>query len=618
METAVPLVIMWCLIFGKNNEIGLKRIKRHITLLSILLIAGCGALHSQYKIKDGSDLLTLQQVPMEKVYLHLSTATIFSGEYLYYKFYNLNAATGRLSGISRVGYVSLIDPEGREVFTQKLRLNKGMAYGDFFVNTDLLSGEYTLVGYTRWMQNGGIDQVFHQTVKIINPYNTERIGIPSDARDSIKTQESLTLAPENWPPFAPTEGGLIEMAMDTSSYGPRTPFSLQLRNFKGRLGHGSYSLTIKRVGDIEGPAVMSSLQYAVASAGLSQKLPKRVGDSVALPEQRGELIYGQVLQRGEPVSGQEVFLSVPGQQYVLKAVDTDEAGNFYGYLREPYSIGQLIIQAPSKESLDIIYKSAPKLDFSALTNEPIALKVGDREAIVARSVQNQLENAFFSVKPDSVPAPELEDPFLGALPEITNLDEYTRFRSLEETLVEILNLVGYRKTPTGRSYIRVAQDFETFDEEFNTDPALVLIDGVYIPNVDLIRKFDARLIKRIKVLRDPLVLGGLPYQGVVYFETFEGDFAENYQAPNALTTTLDLPQPQKLYFRQQHGSGASSYDRVPDFRNVLLWEPEVTIDGPELLFNGFTSDVTGTFEVILEGFTTYGKPISVRTRFDVK
>ncbi|WP_143099966.1 hypothetical protein [Robiginitalea myxolifaciens] len=596
----------------------MKRIKQHITLLSILLIAGCGALQSQYKIKDGSDLLTLQQVPMEKAYLHLSTATIFSGEYLYYKFYNLNAATGRLSGISRVAYVSLIDPEGKEVFTQKLRLNKGMAYGDFFVNTDLLSGEYTLVGYTRWMQNGGIDQTFHQTVKIINPYNTKRAGILPDASDSLKTRVSFTLARENWPPFAPTEGGLIEMAMDTAVYGPRSPFNLQLRNFKGRLGHGSYSLTIKKVEELEGPAVMSALQYAVASAGLVPKLPKRVGDSVALPEQRGELIYGQVLQQGQPVSGQEVFLSVPGQQYVLKALDTDDAGNFYGYLRESYSNGQLIIQAPSNESLEIVYKSAPKLDFSDLTNEQIALKAGDREAIVARSVQNQLENAFFSVKPDSVPAPELEDPFLGALPEITNLDEYTRFRTLEETLVEILNLVGYRKTPTGRSYIRVAQDFETFDEEFNTDPALVLIDGVYIPDVDLIRNFDARLIKRIKVLRDPLVLGGLPYQGVVYFETFEGDFAENYQAPNALNTTLDLPQPQKLYFRQQHGVEGSEYESVPDFRNILLWEPELTIDGPELFLKGFTSDLTGTFEVVLEGFTTYGKPISVRTRFMVK
>ena len=184
--------------------------------------------------------------------------------------------------------------------------------------------------------------------------------------------------------------------------------------------------------------------------------------------------------------------------------------------------------------------------------------------------------------------------------------------------MEILNLVGYRKAADGSSYIRVAQDFETFNEEFNTDPALVLIDGVLIPDPDLIRDFDARLINRVRVLRDQVFLGGKPYQGVVYFETFEGDFAETYQAPNTLNTTLASPQPQKLYFRQQYGPEAISYDRVPDFRNVLLWEPVLSLDSPEIILKGFTSDLSGTYEVILEGFTTYGKPISVRTRFEVK
>ena len=33
---------------------------------------------------------------------------------------------------------------------------------------------------------------------------------------------------------------------------------------------------------------------------------------------------------------------------------------------------------------------------------------------------------------------------------------------------------------------------------------------------------------------------------------------------------------------------------------------------------GYTSDLKGTYEVILEGFTTYGKPVSVRNTIEVR
>lgn len=603
---------------------------RGTSLLALLVvmafITGFGELRGQYKIADGSDLLTLEQVPMEKAYMHLSAATLFSGEYLYYKFYNLNAATGRLSKISRVAYVTLVDPTGQEVVTQKLRLSKGMAYGDFFINTNLLTGDYTLLGYTRWMQNGGLEQVFHQKLRIINPYNTEQAEVPAVLRDDTMPElSSVGMGSANklklgslLPEFAPTDGGLIELIMDTTTYTARAPFELRVRNFKGRLGHGEYSLTVTRLDSIPGPMAMSATQYGEAFAGVSKTIPKGVGDSILLPEQRGELIYGQVLSEGSPASNQELFLSIPGDQYVLKSNTTDTDGNFFSYLREPYDNERLIIQAPGKTDMEIVLKDVGQLDYSTLTWPAVALDSKMRQALVQRSIHNQLENAYFSVKPDSVPAPDLEDPFFGGIPEVFVLDDYTRFKTLEETLVEILNLVGYRKAPDGSSYIRVAQDFETFNEEFNTDPALVLIDGVYIPDPDLIRNFDARLIKRIKVLHDQMMLGGKPYQGVVYFETFEGDFAENYKGPNTLNTTLKLPQPQKLYFRQQFGQESEIFDQVPDFRSILLWEPELPIESPEVILKGFTSDLKGTFEAKLEGFTTYGKPISVRTRFVVK
>ncbi len=42
------------------------------------------------------------EVPMEKVYLHTSTALLFPGDYLYYKAYVREAQTKKLSYISKV------------------------------------------------------------------------------------------------------------------------------------------------------------------------------------------------------------------------------------------------------------------------------------------------------------------------------------------------------------------------------------------------------------------------------------------------------------------------------------------------------------------------------------
>ncbi|NND80012.1 MAG: hypothetical protein HKN53_08935, partial [Maribacter sp.] len=59
-------------------------------------------------------------------------------------------------------------------------------------------------------------------------------------------------------------------------------------------------------------------------------------------------------------------------------------------------------------------------------------------------------------------------------------------------------------------------------------------------------------------------------------------------------------------------------DRVPDFRYQLLWEPQISMQDGEEVFEFYSSDVPGEYEIVLEGFTSYGKPISIRESFVVE
>ena len=171
-----------------------------------------------------------------------------------------------------------------------------------------------------------------------------------------------------------------------------------------------------------------------------------------------------------------------------------------------------------------------------------------------------------------------------------------------------MNNAGYRNNPDGNDYIRIAQDFETYNEDFNSFPAIVLFDGVYITNHEAMKDYDARNIKSISLIRDQFQLANTEYQGIMSVETFDGDYYEQYNWKNGSVNSITKPNPNKNYFVQTYAS--DSFDRIPDYRTLLFWKPNIVIDDNSLDFEFYTSDIKGEFEIIVDGFTTYGKPIS--------
>ena len=79
---------------------------------------------------------------------------------------------------------------------------------------------------------------------------------------------------------------------------------------------------------------------------------------------------------------------------------------------------------------------------------------------------------------------------------------------------------------------------------------------------------------------------------------------------------LDRPRLPKRYYAQTHTSGSNN--RIPDFRDQLLWRPSVTIEGKELGLSFFTSELPGEYEVSLEGFSIYGRPVAIKESFTVE
>jgi len=578
--------------------------RRKINITICLLCGLAFGARAQYVVKNATELNQLKEVPQELAHITHTGPVVFTGEYLYYAIQCFNVQTRRTSKISTVAYVALVDQEGEMVFEHKLRLQRGMSSGDYFVPTTLPTGTYKLVGYTQWMKNSGLKQIYQDDIAIINPYRVDDLAAGS-------TDETMNQARP-----ATADSSTVGLQFEKTKFGTREKVGLRLRNYKAALGAGNYSVWVKKKEDISFKQRKKSLDIVPKYSEADRRIRQHIGDSLFLPEQRGELLHGQLTDNAAiPLADQKVILSFPGPDFLLKFATTDGDGNFYSYIREDYTQDEVILQAENEENVIIRLKNPDALSFEGMKFSQITLDEEVRQLIRERSIYNQIENQFFEIKPDSILLSVPHDPFDGGMPEEIILEEFTRFPTFEETLVELLNNAGYRRGDAGGFYIRIAQDFETFDEPFNNFPALVLIDGVYIPDHGSIKNFDARRIESIKLIRDQFQLANQSYQGMMLVSTFDGNYAEQLSTKNTFKEALYRSRPVKNYFSQDYSD--DQYGRVPDYRNILFWKPQIEVEEPSMELHFYTSDLTGIFEVYLDGFTSFGKPISLRYEIEV-
>lgn len=106
----------------------------------------------------------------EEVYLQLSSTDLIVGETLKFSAFTRSQYSGNLSNLSKVLYVELLDENNEPVYQTKLIQNNGRSAGSFFISTNLSTGNYHLIAYTRWMKN--FKEYFYQRIEIVNPYRS--------------------------------------------------------------------------------------------------------------------------------------------------------------------------------------------------------------------------------------------------------------------------------------------------------------------------------------------------------------------------------------------------------------------------------------------------------------
>ncbi|WP_190809178.1 hypothetical protein [Flagellimonas sp. S3867] len=549
---------------------------------------------------------------LEYVYVYHNTSLLFAGEHFLYSVYSLIEGTDLPSSFSKIAYVEMVSEDGQVLFRQKLRLDNGLGQGDFFVPANTPSGNYKLLGYTKWMKNSGINCFFQSDVGIINPFQNNQDAILGREVVDTETRSGQDKTKQN--KRSGVEG--ITLTMDKSSYNRRKQAVLTINATNESVINGNYSISIRKSETIRKPLMPSAQRYVnTRKVDESNQI-----ESKLLPEIRGELISGKITPNESNISlsDEKMALSIPGEQFKLKLTRTNEKGDFFFNINQAYENDQVFIQVLGKNrnNYKIELNSDGHLDYEKLEFEKLIITPKMNDLILERNIYNQVENAFAEIKPDNIVTEEPIIPVYRQFSKVYNLDDYTRFPTIRETMLEVVDNVWVAKNADGEDEFQVREDED--NKDFNLPP-LVLVDGILIQQHNDIIDNDARDINKIKVSRKECVVNAIVYKGIIAIETIKGDFYKNYSKDYIRIVDLAPPLPSKRYFNQRYGGEeAPLTNQFPDFRHQLLWIPRLDLQNGKINIDFFTSDVPGNYEIYLEGFTATGKPVSIRKTLEVK
>jgi hypothetical protein len=111
----------------------------------------------------------------------------------------------------------------------------------------------------------------------------------------------------------------------------------------------------------------------------------------------------------------------------------------------------------------------------------------------------------------------------------------------------------------------------------------------------------------LEIVARKYFLDSVMNDGIVSYTTYQGNLAGFQLDPNALILEYPGTQLQPEYYSPVYETSSQSASRLPDFRNLLYWSPDITTDEQgKRLFSFYTSDLPGKYAIVVQGITANG------------
>ena len=483
--------------------------------------------------------------------------------------------------LSKVAYVEVCDAQ--QVQAQgKVALTDGVGWACIRFPQTMHSGVYRLTAYTRYMRNYPAECFPKKNIAVLN-------AVQASEDDALVATDTTLFAPSEKPVAFKTEG----LRTERPEY--RTRSKVTLKGLDALADAKELTLSVVR----RDSKVL--LPAAPAARPLDMK---PTGDYVA--ECEGHIVAGRLTGDANPLSvnlgcvGREIHFfegkKQPDGTYLFFTSDVNDRRD--AVLSTAFVESEGCRAEPISPFAEVLPEALPELHYWY-----------DEQQLVERSIGAQIG----LIQPNDTTAAPLSDLLFKDHPSHSyNLDEYVRFSTLRECLIEFVMGVRIDKRK-GKSMLRT---LNANSGQFYNSKALVLLDGVPVDDHDAILEYDGRLIHYIHQYRNTYVFGGKTYCGVISILTHRGAFSGMRTDANAQMFSYEFPQERPQFEAPRYDTPEQAESRRPDFRHTLCWLPQISAAAREVSF--YTSDMKGTYVATLQGVLPDGRQVERRCEFVVK
>ena len=329
-----------------------------------------------------------------------------------------------------------------------------------------------------------------------------------------------------------------------------------------------------------------------------------------IPEFSGHIITGKVIDKrsGLPAKGIITYLSVPGDRFHFSSCRSDEKGQIKFDCKKIIGTENIIIQ--TNKEIDSMYRveiDNPFVEQYPKQNAfPLIVPFTWQPQLLSRITNTQVQGAFTHTQTQQFYLPNFSDttPFFGKPDKTYLLDDYTRFYTMEEVMREYVTEIQVRKNQKDFRYKMLNLPYKLF---FESNP-LVLLDGVPVFDINKIIAFDPLKVKRLDIVSRKYFQGSVAYDGIASYSTYNGDLAGYTLDPNAVILEYAGLQLQRQFYAPNYETKESQKSRIPDYRNLLYWSPDITTgENGKQQFSFYSGDLPGKYAIVVQGISRNGE-----------
>lgn len=342
-------------------------------------------------------------------------------------------------------------------------------------------------------------------------------------------------------------------------------------------------------------------------------------------ENKGMIISGHVRDQatGSPLSNVLILMAFEDSIMRLKYSVSDEKGEFMFLLNNSYDEEDVYLSTYSYPELLPYPQTKITLQSKFLENTKttagIKNNIGNEQSIDSLNVLKSIISIAYDIslihekahaKPKNMSFNL--NALLGNNSHTVYLDNYIDLPDLIQITKEILPFAQLEKTNGAYSLSVIGENYK-----IRKNP-IIFVDGIPISDIEAIIGWGSNKIKMIQIQCEPRYFGDVPFEnGMVFIWTREMDFWSKTECKT--TSVFTIPCFQKPISINFPNYSIENNINRPDFRQILYWEPSITIKNNETLnFEFYTSDEAGIFELLLQGVTKSNKPVIIRKFIQVK